>query len=586
MPNLKKEFFSNLRAKMRSRDIDALIIFDSDPHLGEYIAGYWKIREWISGFSGSNGVIVLTLDHIGLWTDSRYFIQGETELRGTGIELHRMLKPNDHYQHWIINNLEDNATIGFDGRLISVKTFELLKDKSNKKRFGFDSDALLIDDIWVDSRPKLPKKKVFLFDDRYAGTPRKNKIEEIRRFINDKKGDWLLITALDEIAWLFNLRGRDIDFNPVFYAYALVGLKDSYLFIDGDKLPEAVRRVLENDNVFIEDYEKAYSLNDLSYGTVLLDTELTNVSLYKQLRSSAISRIVSPIQLSKAKKSPVEVQHIQNAMIKDGQALCHAFHWLTQNVETGISEYDFAQHIASCRKKQLGYYGESFPAIVGYKENGAIVHYRPADIGSLTIYQSGLLLCDSGGQYLDGTTDITRTICLGTPTDTERRAYTLVLKGHIALATAIFPRATTGSQLDVLARQYLWNDAKDYGHGTGHGVGYFLNVHEGPQGISPRSKVSLEPGMIISNEPGYYEEGAFGIRIENLILVEECVESDFLKFRTISYYPIQSNLIIMDLMTQHEIEWLNRYHKTVYKLLSDGLEPEMDLWLSELCQPL
>ncbi len=586
MPNLKFNLFSNLRAKMRARDVDALIVLDSDPHLGEYIADYWKCREWISGFTGSNGVMVITQEHIGLWTDSRYFIQGDKELDGTRITLHKMIGSSDTYQDWLMNQLDNSSTIGFDGRLMSIFTLEQLKKKAAKKKFKFDSTVQFIEEEWIEGRPDLPTKKIFLFDDRYAGNPRKNKIESVREQLRNANADWLMVTALDEIAWIFNLRGRDVSYNPVFYAFALIGLKDCYLFINERKVPEAVKRVLENENVFIEEYDRAYSINEVSYGTIMVDVKKVNVTLYNQLRNSAIYRCTSPIEQMKAIKSTIEIQHINNAMIKDGQALTKAFQWLMTSKENECSEYDFSNKIVECRKEKLGYYGESFPAIVGYKENGAIVHYRPNKESALKIEPTGLLLCDSGGQYLDGTTDITRTFTLGDPTADEKLAYTLVLKGHIALATAKFPRGTNGAQLDILARQYLWQHDKNYGHGTGHGVGYFLNVHEGPQGISPRAHVILEPGMIVSNEPGYYAPGAYGIRIENLILVKECTNSNFLCFETITYFPIQIELVNLDLMTDKEINWLNVYHRKVKDVLIPELDDELTEWLCTQCREI
>ncbi len=574
-----KKNIEELRARMKDRDISVTIIPLSDPHMSEYIGDQWKFLPWLSQFTGSAGTLIVSTSHAGLWTDSRYFIQAEEELQGTGVQLHRYIKKSDHYAHWIQKNIESGAVIGFDGRLFSIESIDSLRKLLSDQRYNYKSDFSAIDLCWTEDRPKPRSKKVFLYDDRYAGTPRSQKLKQLRKSISKNKVDWILISALDEIAWLLNLRGRDIDYNPVFYAYLLVGLDDAYLYIDEAKLPEAVQRVLESENVFIEEYNRIWQLSDVSYGKVMIDKSTTSVAVKELLRTDSWTYQDSPVRSEKAKKSIVELQHIGDAMIQDGVALTEAFYWLDQNVYKGITEYDFAQKIADCRKRQLGYYGESFPAIVGSDGNGAIVHYRPHQDTSSQISMDSIVLCDSGGQYLNGTTDITRTICLSQPSNKFKEHYTRVLKGHIAINRLQFPVGTTGGQIDILARQALWQVGLNYGHGTGHGVGYFLNVHEGPQSISPKSTVPLEVGMIISNEPGYYLKDTYGIRIENLISVVPSDYDGFLCFDTLTVFPIKTDCVDWSILTTDERAWLTAYNDKAIQTLIPHLSEELADWL-------
>jgi Xaa-Pro aminopeptidase len=570
-------------ARMKERDVAALIIPLTDPHMSEYIGDQWKFLEWLSGFTGSAGTLVVTMDYAGLWTDSRYFIQAEQELHGTGIQLQRYIKKEDHYANWILRHIEQGSTIALDGRMFSIAQIENLKKMLKPKNYDYKFNFKAIDSCWGAERPKPKSKKIFLFDNRYAGTPRKNKISELRKVITAASADWSLISALDEIAWLLNLRGRDIDFNPLFYAYLLIGTDDSYLFIDEEKLPEAVRRVLESEDIYIEDYDCIWQLSDIAYGKIIIDKEATSISVQDQLRSDQWIYKDSYVKHAKAVKSTIEIQHIHDAMVQDGVALSQAFYWLEQQEDGTVTEYDFSDQIMQCRKKQLGYYGESFPAIVGADDNGAIVHYRPTQESAKTIGPDSIILCDSGGQYLNGTTDITRMIAMGSVSDQFKEHYTLVLKGHIALARLTFPIGTTGGQIDLLARQALWSHGLNFGHGTGHGVGYFLNVHEGPQGISPRNQIPLKAGMLTSNEPGYYLEGSYGIRIENLILVEESEYEGFLQFRTVTYFPLRTDLVNASLLDPGEIIWLNEYNRSVYEILSPHLDEQIRGWLEHHC---
>jgi len=418
-----------INSKMKDRDIAAVIIPLTDPHMSEYIGEQWKYLEWLSGFTGSAGTLVVAMDHAGLWTDSRYFIQAEHELKGTGITLHRYTKKSDHYAHWIKEHVDSGSAIGIDGRLFSISQVDTLKKMLQSENYIYKIDFRAIDLCWGDERLQPKAKKIFLFDDRYAGTPRKNKIAELRSKMSAQSADWYLISALDEIAWLLNLRGRDIDFNPLFYSYLLVGLDDSYLFIDESKLPEAIQRVLEAEDIYIEDYDRIWQLSDIAYGKIIIDQDATSVSIKEQLRSDRWIPMDSPVKHAKAIKSTIESQHIHDAMVQDGVALCEAFFWLEHQHANTVSEYDFANMIMQCRKKQLGYYGESFPAIVGADANGAIVHYRPRQEDAKMIESNSIILCDSGGQYLNGTTDITRMISMGVVSDQFKEHYTLVLKG-------------------------------------------------------------------------------------------------------------------------------------------------------------
>lgn len=586
-----KNALAQLRQLMKSNEIDAYIIPSNDPHQSEYVATYWQSRQWISGFKGSAGTLVITQKHAGLWTDSRYFLQAEKELSDGLFILHKVLKANDTHIHWLADHLNDKARVGIDGRLISVKQLKNIKKTCSDKKFHFVTTLDLINDVWTESRPPLPSTKIFTYDIRYAGTPRKEKINAIRKKLIDKKADWLLMTTLDDIAWTFNLRGRDVEYNPVFYAFALIGREDTHLFIDANKVPQAIVQELERDKIFIEPYDRVYQLNDICFGKIMIDPDDTNVTLFNQLHSNDIIESPMPTRLMKAQKSKIEVQHIEDAMIKDGIALTHAFKWLDDHIGSDdITEYIFAQKIAQCRHAQQGYFGESFSAIIGYNENGAIVHYRPSEKESKKIKKEGILLCDSGGQYIDGTTDITRTIALAEPSAVQKKHYTLVLKGHITLDSMHFPEGTTGSQLDALARQYLWQSGLNYGHGTGHGVGYFLNVHEPPQGYSPgsasRATTALQEGMLSSNEPGYYADGDYGIRIENLILVEKSHHEGFLRHRTMSFFPIDTNLIVKSLLTNDEINWLNHYHDQVLGKLGPHLDENHLSWLQQKCSKI
>lgn len=581
-----------LRQKMVEANVDAYIIPSSDPHQSEYVANHWKVREWISGFTGSAGTVVVTHNHAGVWTDSRYFLQGEQELASSEFELHKMynqFKPQ--HIEWLCNNLKENAKVGINGYQFSKHQASSYGDMLEKKKISIESNHDLITDIWKD-RHALPLDKLFQHDVKFCGKTSTEKLSELRKKMTDLEVDHHLITTLDDIAWLFNIRGNDVEFNPVVIAYALISNNSATLYINPAKVPSAIVSDFQNIQVNIRDYNNL--LNDLSQihsnQKILVDHYSCNVTIYDAINCEIINGNM-PTRLMKAIKNSTEINHLKEVMIKDGVAIAKTLYWLENNIDSEkISEYDFAEKLALHRSQEKDYYGESFPAIIGYKGNGAIIHYRPMKETAAQIKSDGILLADSGGQYLNGTTDITRTFALSDPSDEAKDAYTRVLKGHIGLAKAKFPEGTIGGQLDILARLPLWEGGLNYLHGTGHGVGFFLNVHEAPQGftagMSSRSNTKLVEGMYTSNEPGYYKTDAFGIRIENLIVTVKDDVNGFLRHDTITLYPIDTTLINKSLMTKEEINWLNDYHEEVNQKISPHLEGEMVDWFKKQCEPI
>lgn len=587
-----------LRKAMDNAQIDAYLIPTSDPHQSEYVADYWKAREWISGFTGSAGIVVVTQTEALVWTDSRYYIQAEEELKGTPFTMHPLIKNGKtQYPHWLAANLKENDTIGIDGFLWTQAQVNLIKQALQETDISLKTDVDLVADVW-EARPVLPKEQVFELNQQYAGVSRVAKLTKIRSLLQQRGAQHYLVTKLDDIAWILNLRGRDVSFNPVFIAYLWISGDHCILFINESKVPAALRQELSSEKIEIKPYRDISSfLNNLpsEHGIIYTETSL-NLALRKKINPERSFIGPDLIEAEKAIKNSTEVDLVREVMVKDGVALVKFYRWLEELIPSGyITEYDAARQLAHFRSQQDLYFGESFSAIVGYRSNGAIVHYRPDQTKSSVIGQEGMLLIDSGGQYLDGTTDITRTIRLGEPTAEEKSAFTQVLKGHIALATIHFPQGTTGGQLDVLARMHLWKTGRNYGHGTGHGVGFFLNVHEGPQNISPlaatqRGRTALQPGMITSNEPGFYKTGDFGIRTENLIL---CVDSEFstddeafYKFETLTLFPIDVKLIDLLELSPEEIGWLNGYHNEVFDRLHPYLNEAEKDWLDHKCAPI
>lgn len=575
-----------LRHQMSKNDIAAYIIPGTDPHAGEYIPDYWKERDWISGFTGSAGTAVVTLDKAFVWVDSRYFIQADDQLKGTGFAAMKMGLPDTpDMLKWIAGELKVGDRVGVNPLLFSVNAYATMGKLF--AAYGISLSSIdLIKDIWLD-RPAIPSEKVFAFDVKYAGKSCSEKIALVHKSLSDTQTDMLVLNALDDIAWLFNIRGNDVDYNPVTTAYASVSFDKSVIYISSDKIDDNLKAYFKSNDVLVKDYLDIYKdLPNISTDTkVLIDGNKLNQSLFECIKTEVVNTL-SPVTALKSIKNNVEIEGVRNAMIKDGVALTRFFIWLESNVDSGsLSEISISDKLYKFRAEQDLFYGESFSTIAGYADHGAIVHYKADDSSDANILPEGILLLDSGGQYLDGTTDITRTISFDTPTSQQTADFTLVLKGHIGIATAVFPIGTRGSQLDILARKALWDRGMNYGHGTGHGVGHFLNVHEGPQSIRmDENPTILQPGMIISNEPGLYRKGEYGIRTENLILVVEDQTTDFgefLKFETLTLFPIDSNLIDKALLTDKEILWLNEYHQMVYEKLSPYLNTSEKEWLSQ-----
>ena len=582
-----------LRSQMQSNGYDAYIIPSGDPHQSEYPAAPWKGREWISGFTGSAGTAVVTLNHAGIWTDSRYFLQAETELADNEFELHKMYNQfTPGYVAWLSKNLNEGSNVAIDGPLFSLNEKKKFESVLSKRNINLVITDDVIDSVWAD-RPAVPLEPVFEHDVVFAGKSRIQKLDEVRDVIRNNNATHHLISTLDDIGWLLNLRGYDVEFNPVFVAYCVVGLTEVDLFVDASKLSEGLSAKLAQDNINIHPYDEIYNYLGQcgSDFRMLIDASSINIKLYESLKNA--DRIPGPAicRELKAIKNETEIEHFRQVMIKDGVALTHAFKWLEDTLkERTVSEFEFSNKLAECRSQQDNYYGESFAAIIGYKGNGAIIHYRPQPDTSAAIHNEGILLADSGGQYYDGTTDITRTVSFTPPSDEEMNAYTRVLKGHIGLSMAQFPEGTNGAQLDTFAREHLWQDGMNYLHGTGHGVGFFMNVHEPPQGFAPgssqRAVTVHKQGMVSSNEPGYYKEGHFGIRIENLVVVQKAEIDGFLRFETITMFPIDTQLVDKSLMNSREIDWLNAYHKEVFEKISPLLDEEHKSWLAIKCQSI
>ena len=579
---------------MKENHLDAYLIPSSDPHQSEYVAPHWECRKWISGFTGSAGLVIITADHAGLWTDSRYFLQSEEQLAGSEMVLHKQKVAHapEHIQ-WLLENLPPQSTLGCNGLLFSNGQIQYLIKELAKKEIKIDYQHKLIGEIWKD-RPPLPTASIFEHDANFAGKDRNEKLGIVRAEMEKLHVSHYVVTTLDDISWVLNIRGRDVDFNPVAICNLIIGTDQAHLFIKSEKVPAEIQSRLAADGIQLHDYAATeFFLEALPQGSrVLVDNSSINIRLYNSIPSEQLVKGKNIIRPIKAIKNETEVKHIKNAMIKDARALTKLFRWLEQTLATrSIPEAEVAEKLAGFRAEEDGYFGESFAAIVGYNGNGAIVHYRADPATCAEIKPEGMLLLDSGGQYHDGTTDITRTIALSDPTPEQKRHYTLVLKGHIALATIRFPNTTMGAQLDALARMYLWRDALNYGHGTGHGVGFFLNVHEPPQGfaasaVTSRGSTTFKPGMFTSNEPGFYKSGAYGIRTENLVLCVEDEENEwgnFLKFETLTLFPIDTTLIDISLLDKSEKDWLNEYHQMVWEKVSPVLDEESRAWMKEKC---
>lgn len=588
------EKISILRKMMGDNRIDAYIIVTDDYHGSEYVGDYFKEREYMSGFTGSAGTLLVMSGFAGLWTDGRYFLQAEEELAGTGIELMKSGEPDcPPIETFLYDNLEENSVVGFDGRTVNCNFFDRLKSRLDSKNITYVTNKDLVDVIWTD-RPEMSARKVWKLDYRYTGMSRRDKLNRLFYILEENGADAMALTALDEIAWLLNLRGDDIEYCPVFLSFMYVSRKSSVLYVNRSILSEDIIKELAEDGIIIKDYDNIYSdLAGISSEKIMIDPSSANCFIKENIvKNSHVSETESPVELMKAMKNPVETENIENAHIRDGVAVTRFVHWLIENVKKGnVTEMSAAEKLDEFRKEGEGYIGQSFAPIVAYKEHGAIVHYEATKKTDVTMKPSGLCLIDTGGHYLQGTTDITRTVPLGELTEEEKRAYTLVLMGHLRLAATIFKYGVTGSGLDIIARAPLWEYGMDFRHGTGHGVGYLLNVHEGPQRISWRNNdVVLDEGMVVSDEPGYYETGKFGIRHENLLLVKtDLPETEYGRmcyFKNLTYVPFDKEALLPELMTSRDIRLFNRYQKNVYDRISPYLCEDDKKWLETYTKPI
>jgi Xaa-Pro aminopeptidase len=584
---------NELRRKMEEHQLDAVIIPSSDPHQSEYVADHWQERAWVSGFTGSAGLVVVTQKHAGVWTDSRYYLQAEIEIRDSEFVLHKM--PDQFsfdYLDFITAELRPGHRVVVNGWMFSRNEVTRIKEKLEKSGIELVYSIDLISKLWHD-RPPLLNSEAEIHDSFYSGEDITEKLVHIRTIMTNMDVQHHFVSALDDIAWTLNLRGKDVAYNPVNIAYLVIGEAEAHLFIDEQKINPKTLTVLENARVQCHPYEKVINyINQLSnHDFILIDPDICSQMVFDAVPCHIKEGQSIPKKL-KAIKNDIELNHIKNAMKKDAAALAGAFYEFEKDLTRGVvmTEYDLSNRLAFHRSQQPMYRGESFGSIVGYKENGAIIHYHPEKDTCKTISKEGILLVDSGAQYLDGTTDITRTFALDNPTVEQKNVYTRILKGMIALSNAVFPKGTMGVQLDAFARQYLWSAGMNYGHGTGHGVGFFLNVHEPPQGftagLSERGKTVLHTGMISSNEPGFYKQGEYGMRIENLIVCRESVHPGFLCFDTVTLYPFEHALIELSLLTDDEVEWINQYHQNVYHQTAPLLSEEVRDWFKVKCREL
>lgn len=583
MPSIN-ERIELLRASFKSYHIAAFIIPTADPHLSEYTAGYWEVRKWISGFTGSAGTIIVLADKAGLWTDSRYFIQASEQLKDTEITLFKeRLSETPTIDEFLIDNLKEGSSVGIDNRLFSASQVQQLKNVLDKRNIHLVNCLHIIDENWKD-RPTMPDSKAYIYEEKYAGQSTREKISVIRQQIEKSDADGFLLSALDEIAWTLNIRGNDVHCNPVVISFLLITKENVRLFISPNKLTAEVKSYLTSQGIDTSPYEEVYQqLKEIPQKAILVDADKVNDALFTALGSRAVQK-ESPVALLKAVRNEQEIKGIHAAMQRDGVAMVQFLKWLSEVVSLGEeTELSIDKKLHEFRASKPLYMGESFDTIAGYDKHAAIVHYSATPESNIRIQQKGFLLLDSGAQYLDGTTDITRTIVMGPLSEDEKIDYTLILKGHIDLALSIFPAGTTGGQLDAFARMPIWRQHKNFLHGTGHGVGHFLSVHEGPQSIRmEQNRIPLLPGMIISNEPGIYIEGKHGIRTENLMMVRndgEGMFGSYLKFETLTLCPISERGIIREMLSQEEINWFNRYHKKVYALLSPELSNDERVWL-------
>ena len=592
------EKLAKLHKLMKEKKLSAYIVPTDDFHSSEYVGAYFKAREYMSGFNGSAGTLVVLSDQAALWTDGRYFLQAADQLAGSGITLMRSGQPEvPEIGQYLYDHLREKDVIGFDGRTVTRKFVKTIADKTDTKQISFYGDEDLVDMVWED-RPALSTEPVWELDTAYAGKSREEKLKDVRDKMQAEKTDYLLLTALDEIAWLLNLRGGDVLYTPVFLSYLLLEPKQTVLFAHKQIFPEELQDKLTRDGIVIRPYDSIeQAVKELPAGArVWLDSGVVNYRLTESVPESVeVLEQSSPVVLMKAVKTPAEMEHMRAAHIKDGVAVTRFIHWLKSNADGGnITELGAAEKLEDFRAQMDGYLGPSFSPIIAYGPHGAIVHYAATEQTDVQMKGEGFCLADTGGHYREGTTDITRTVALGALTVDEKRCFTTVLRGHLNLAAVKFPQGVSGQNLDVLARGPLWEAGMDYNHGTGHGVGYILGVHEGPQRfhwrLAPGAKsVPLEEGMIISNEPGLYLEGRFGIRHENLVLCRKDEKNEygqFMHLEPLTMVPFDREAILPELMSERELQCLNDYHKRVYEALASYMEEEELVWLREMTEEI
>jgi len=578
------------RELMRREGIHALLVPSADPHLSEYLPGYWQGRQWLSGFHGSVGTLIVTADFAGVWADSRYWEQATKELKGSGIELVKLQPGQPSPLDWLAEQTPQGGVVAVDGAVMAVASARTLSSKLEARGARLRTDIDLLQEVWSD-RPSLPNAPIYQHLPPQATVSRGEKLARLRETLQERGADWHFIATLDDIAWLFNLRGGDVSFNPVFVSFALISQQQATLFVALSKVDADLRAVLEQEGVTLRDYsEVAAALRDIPTGaSLLVDPARVTTGLLDNLDSEVkLVEGLNPTTLAKSQKSEADAQHIRRAMEQDGAALCEFFAWLESAWgRERITELTIDEKLTAARERRPDYVTLSFNTIAAFNANGAMPHYHATEEEHAVIEGDGLLLIDSGGQYLGGTTDITRMVPVGTPTEEQKRDCTRVLKGVIALSRARFPKGILSPLLDAIARAPIWADNVDYGHGTGHGVGYFLNVHEGPQVIAYQAaatpQTAMQPGMITSIEPGTYRPGRWGVRIENLAMNREAGSSEFgefLEFETLTLCPIDTRCLLPALLTEEEKQWFNAYHAEVRERLSPLLEGAALEWLN------
>jgi Xaa-Pro aminopeptidase len=583
------ERIAKLKELMKERGIDYYIIPSADYHQSEYVGDYFKGREWISGFTGSAGTVVVTQNEVGLWTDGRYFIQAEKQLQGSGITLFKMGEEGvPTFIQYIVNNIQSGETLGFDGKVLATNTVLDFEAKLKDKKVNFNFEFDLVGEIWRD-RPSLPASQVFVLEEKFTGESVEKKLTRVRNILEEENCDVNIITSLDDIAWIFNIRGNDVKNNPVNLAYAAITVDKAVLYIGEEKLNSEVEKYLYKNGVEVRDYFEIYEdMERVSNSNIIMmDLNKVNYTIFKKLNPEikVINRS-NPSTIMKACKNKVELENLRNSHVKDGVAVTKFMYWLKNSIgKEEITEMSATQKLESFRKEQELYIEPSFDTIAAYESNAAMMHYKSTPETDRRLEAKNLFLVDSGGQYFDGTTDITRTFVLGECSEELKKHFTLVLKGMINLSKVKFLYGVTGTNLDILARQALWNIGIDYKCGTGHGVGFLLNVHEGPQGIRVQYNPQvLEEGMNVTNEPGVYIAGSHGIRLENELIVQKAEKTEFgqfMKFETMTYAPLDLDGVIKELLSKEEIEYLNNYHQMVYEKVSPYLTLEEKEWLKE-----